>query len=82
MLKFRYNITYEDFVDMYKKQDGKCLICNTPKILGTKLGLNIDHCHVTLKVRGLLCRSCNTALGLLKEDKVVITNLLKYIEKK
>ncbi len=50
----------------------KCGIC------GAKKGLCLGHDHVTGKARGLLCRQCNTALGLLKTPKAVRA-ALKYL---
>src|SRR5215470_12521045 len=45
-------------------QNGVCAICNKkPNGL-----LCVDHCHVTGKVRGLLCRKCNSALGFYDDD--------------
>jgi hypothetical protein len=41
--------------------------------------ISIDHCHKTNKVRGILCRSCNLALGLMNDDLVKIRKLAKYI---
>jgi len=41
----------------------------------------IDHCHKLGTVRGVLCHSCNVALGLLKDDPKSIEGLLRYLEK-
>ena len=38
-----------------------------------------DHNHTTGKVRALLCRSCNTSLGLLREDSKILYNMISYI---
>jgi len=41
----------------------------------------LDHCHKSGMVRGALCRQCNSAIGLLKEDPIIIKNALDYINK-
>lgn len=78
ILKDKYGITLEDYNNLLEQQDNKCAIClsDNPKIR-TATSFYIDHCHETLKVRGLLCQACNSALGLF-EDK--IENLQKAIE--
>jgi len=43
--------------------------------------LNLDHNHSTGDARGWLCRQCNLALGLLKDDPVRILKLHNYINK-
>lgn len=73
-LKSRYGITPEDYEKMFKKQKGKCAICGIKKDK-----LDIDHCHTTKKVRGLLCGSCNRALGLLKDNTEFLNNAIKYL---
>ena len=40
----------------------------------------IDHCHTTGAVRGPLCRSCNTVLGLMREDPARLRAAAAYIE--
>ena len=45
-------------------QNGACAICGK-KPNGS---LCIDHCHLTGKVRGLLCHKCNSALGFYDDD--------------
>jgi hypothetical protein len=79
MLKFRYGLTYEDYVKMYDDQDGKCKICEREYSLGGTNGLYVDHCHTTNIVRGLLCPICNTAIGWFKEDKKIFENAIKYL---
>lgn len=79
MLKHRYNITYDDYVNMYKNQKERCGICGRHVILGTPKGLYIDHCHETGKVRSLLCSKCNSGLGMFNEDISLLIKVIKYI---
>ena len=67
-LKYKYGMTYDDFLDMLADQDGKCAICKAPdaKRKGDK-HLHVDHNHQTGMVRGLLCNPCNRGLGFLGE---------------
>jgi hypothetical protein len=53
-----YCLTREQFEAMLKFQDGKCALCGQPLEKP-----QIDHCHKTGLVRGLLCWRCN-GLGL------------------
>ena len=56
-LKKKYGLTIEDVDIMLKLQDNKCLLC------GVEKKLQIDHCHDTGRVRGMLCIQCNVRLG-------------------
>lgn len=79
-LKREYGITLDDYKKIYSEQGGCCAICGKHSE-DCKQSLNVDHDHITKKVRGLLCNQCNQALGLLKDN---ISNLLKainYLEK-
>ena len=64
-LRWRYGITLE----YYNKMDQNCNICGSSDE-GRGFKMNVDHCHLTGKVRGLLCNSCNRGLGLLGEDNL------------
>lgn len=44
-------------------QDAACAICGD-----TESTMCVDHDHVTKKVRGILCSSCNLGLGKFKDD--------------
>lgn len=70
----KYGLTPAEYDAMLDIQQGKCLTCGRADVK-----LNVDHCHTTNKVRGLLCNGCNTALGLVKEDITVLNNLIQYI---
>lgn len=72
----RHGITKEIYDEMYKAQNGKCYICGLDEVK-----LHIDHNHSTGKVRRLLCKECNMALGLLKENVVTLKNMIEYLEK-
>jgi hypothetical protein len=81
MLKHRYSLGYDEYIRMYDKQNGKCLICGVKKELGSSKGLMIDHCHNTNEVRGLLCRNCNSGLGQFMDDTNILLNAIKYLNK-
>jgi hypothetical protein len=62
------------------EQNGKCAICGVPEIeLTTRL--HIDHDHNTNELRGLLCGWCNTAIGLLRHDDVILDNAKRYLQR-
>jgi len=78
-----YGVSLGEVEEMFLEQGGKCAIC---KQEGFKMrdvhksSLNLDHCHDTGLVRGLLCHNCNRALGLLKDDKNILSNAIEYLE--
>ena len=74
-----YNITIDDYNDMFICQAGKCAICGVHQS-DLKRRLFIDHCHKTGVVRGLLCHRCNSALGLFLDNPKTVSNALKYLE--
>ncbi len=75
-LKAVYGITLDDYNKMLIEQEGKCLICGIDNPRGTK-AWHVDHCHVSGKVRGLLCNYCNPRLGFYETYKEKIEQYLK-----
>ena len=73
----RYGITKNKYEEMYKLQNGLCLICKQQCSSGQNL--SVDHCHKTGKVRGLLCKKCNSALGMLNDDISYFENAIAYL---
>jgi len=78
-LKRKYNLSIEEYETLIESQNNSCKVCGTHAKNNLKGKLYIDHCHTTGKVRGLLCMKCNSALGLLNDDKELIQNLLDYL---
>ena len=83
-LKKTYGITIELYDKMYNEQKGVCKICSKPESTvrqGILQSLAVDHCHTTGKIRGLLCNSCNRALGMFGDDTTILYNAVKYLER-
>lgn len=79
-LRRNYGISLFQYDMLLKKQNNKCLICKrTEKQTGKTM--HVDHCHDTLKIRGILCNNCNTAIGQLKYDKEILTCAINYLKK-
>ena len=71
----KYGIGAAAYDSMIEAQDGKCAICMRP------VQLVVDHCHTSGAVRGLLCGSCNTAIGMFEEQIDSLTNAIAYLER-
>lgn len=71
----RYGLTEEAYAQLVDEQEGCCAIC------GVYLGflLFVDHDHTTEKVRGLLCKSCNSGIGLLGDTIAGVLSALRYL---
>lgn len=76
-LRSKYGISLDQYNEMLKKQNFSCAVCFDKPI---KQRLHVDHCHATLKVRGLLCQACNTSIGKMKESPSLIRALANYVE--
>jgi hypothetical protein len=79
----QYGMTGEDFANLVRKQHNRCAVCKSasPGHNGHKnTSWCVDHDHVTGQVRGLLCRRCNVALGLLNDDPAVVRAAARYIQ--
>lgn len=73
----KYGILIEAYDKMLEDQAGVCAICsNTPK---KNRRLSLDHCHATGTVRGLLCDSCNQAIGLLRDNVKLLQSASDYL---
>ncbi len=56
-LRIKYDLSPEQYDEMFAIQSGLCGICKQ------QLPLHVDHDHETGKVRGLLCLRCNGSLA-------------------
>lgn len=62
------------YLEQINKQKGLCAICQRPM---TKI--NIDHCHKTNKLRGLLCTACNVGLGNFQDSIPTLKKAIEYL---
>lgn len=79
-LQEKFGITREDYLMMLAKQEGKCKICGTSET-GKAKNFAVDHCHNTNKVRSLLCSTCNTGIGHLKDDPALLRAAANYLDR-
>jgi hypothetical protein len=71
-----YKISVEEYRKLIERSKGVCEACGHPQ---PSLSLAVDHDHKTGKVRGLLCRRCNLALGFVKDNPQVLFKLYRYL---
>jgi len=79
-LKKHYGITLTEYNQLLEKQNYRCAICKTDKPRGKDNQFHVDHDHLTNKIRGLLCGSCNVALGLFHENETVLKLAIDYLQ--
>jgi hypothetical protein len=73
-----YGLSADEVDAMLEKQGGGCAICGAlPERLGS---LHLDHDHDTGRIRGLLCLSCNQALGHFRDRAELLRRAADYLE--
>lgn len=89
-LVYRFGITAVEYDAMLKRQDGACWICEkVPSKRQNRLA--VDHLHVKgerrhagrnkrARIRGLLCWSCNAAIGKFKDNVTHLRKAAEYLE--
>lgn len=91
-LKRMYGISLDQYNKLLSKQKGVCAICKLPeRAIRVKTGklkeLVPDHDHAyqdltgIVKIRGLLCHTCNTGIGMFEDNPNTLRNATKYILK-
>lgn len=80
-LRRYYGITFEIYMAMLESQSYKCLLCDKGFELGDTKSVNVDHCHDTGVVRGLLCRRCNLGLGHFGDRIDALERAIEYLRR-
>ncbi len=75
-VRAKYGLTAQDVAEMRVAQSDRCAICEvafseTP---------NVDHCHSTGVIRGLLCSLCNIGIARFKDKPDIIRRAAEYVE--
>jgi len=92
-LRRKYGTTLLELEALLAEQDNRCGICHRPwyecppaKRARFDQGLFlhhlcVDHDHGTGRIRGLLCNSCNTTLGLMEEREDWFYEAIAYLNR-
>lgn len=74
-------ISIDDYQAIMEKHDGRCDICGTAEPGGPHGKFNLDHCHSTGTLRGILCRRCNTSIGQFEDSVELLESAIRYLKK-
>ena len=86
-LKDKFGITLAEYNCLLEDQSHVCAICDCPETVLDHRSkqvkyLSVDHDHATGRVRGLLCNSCNIALGHFQDNVDSLKAAIDYLESK
>ena len=79
-IKQKYRMSMTEFATLLERQDGVCGICRRSS---TEVGLHrlaVDHDHVTKRVRGLLCITCNLGLERFRDSQTLLVSAIRYLD--
>ncbi|QIS16469.1 endonuclease VII domain-containing protein [Nocardia arthritidis] len=80
-LRETYDLSSDEYWQLYEAQEGKCYICDRPRARDRKK-LSVDHCHATGRIRGLLCQRCNRdVLGYFRDEIAAFVRGQQYLTK-
>lgn len=84
-IRRNYGLTPSEYLALLERQGGCCALCKSLPEEGKYLAVDHDRsCCPTHRtcgqcVRGLLCSSCNTGLGHLKDDVTILRAAIEYL---
>lgn len=81
-LRSKYGLTVKEHDEILASQGFKCAICRTENPGGRNFNkrFQVDHCHETGRVRGLICWSCNVGLGKLGDTVESLERAVEYLK--
>jgi len=78
-LKRKFNLSVEGYLKLLEAQGNKCAICGDKPPKQKYLSFSVDHCHKSGEIRGILCRKCNTGIGMLGDSPKLLKSAIKYL---
>lgn len=82
-LRRTYDLSRQDAVLLWESQDRRCPGCGKeipePSDLSGRQ-IHIDHDHLTLEIRGVLCSRCNAAIGMAGDSIETLERLVAYLK--
>lgn len=70
-------ITRAEYDELEVASDGICFMCQ--RKFGPTVGMAVDHCHSTGHLRSAICGSCNTGLGLFRDNPDALERAVAYL---
>jgi len=80
-LRRRYGITIQEYTEILEAQGNCCATCGAKEPGGRWKSFAVDHDHKTGKVRGMLCKSCNIALGEVDDNLQTLHAMVEYLKR-
>jgi hypothetical protein len=74
-----YGITLDEYHKLREEQNYSCKICGVHEENHSRGKLFVDHCHTTGKYRALLCTTCNSLLGMAKDNPELLAEAAEYL---
>ncbi len=79
----KYNLPWHVIEKMIEDQNYLCAICFKDfRKSEQKFPINIDHCHLSNKVRGILCSKCNLGIGHFEDSIDMLENAIRYLKER
>jgi hypothetical protein len=79
-----HGLTLVEYDKMLASQMFTCAICEKPfsaAVPRSAMSPVVDHCHSSSKIRGILHRKCNAAIGIFQDDPTLLQKSAKYLER-
>ncbi len=73
-IKKKYGLEWDEYLELLERFNHSCALC------GATEDLCIDHDHLTGKIRGILCRPHNMAIGALGDDYDSVQRAAEYLK--
>ena len=80
-LRQKFDVDSELYELLYREQGGICAVCGSTNPGKGRKYFSIDHDHKTDRIRGLLCNTCNVAIGALRDDIDLLRAAIAYLAK-
>lgn len=79
-VKRTYGLSQLEYQQILDNQKNACAICGCA-LIGNK-NKQVDHCHKSGKIRGILCLNCNSGLGRFNDDASLLEKAIMYLKDK
>lgn len=81
-LRTRNGLEQDEYQSLLIQQGKGCAICGIrdPGHARRSRRFDVDHCHRTGRIRGLLCQACNMGMGQFGDDPARLRRAAEYLE--